>query len=113
MCVRCSVRLLFWRQGNHLFIIRPYEYNLDLPCVMSFLLVPHFPRLIGWDRIMAVADTQTVQQFIYWSRWQDLPYFYNSCSKKIKSDFSHNISCHIYLTSTTVVNNKKKFFIMM
>ena len=31
----------------HLLIIRPYEYNLDLPGVMSFRLVPNLPRLVA------------------------------------------------------------------
>ena len=29
-----------------MLIIRPYEYNLGLPCVMSFHLVSHLPRLV-------------------------------------------------------------------
>ena len=32
------------------------EYNLDLPWVMSFLLVLHLPRLLVWQRGMAVAN---------------------------------------------------------
>ena len=41
-----SARLLFWRLGNHLLIIRPYKYNLDLPLVIGFLcwLIFH-----GWS----------------------------------------------------------------
>ena len=27
-------------------IIQPYEYNLDLPRIMSYHLVPHMPRLV-------------------------------------------------------------------
>ena len=50
VCNRRSVRLLFWRVGKHLAIIRPLEYYLDLLGVMSFLLVPLLPRLVAWDR---------------------------------------------------------------
>ena len=41
------------------------KYNHDLPWVMSFLLVPHLPRLIRLDRRTAVADKQTLKKFIY------------------------------------------------
>ena len=62
------MRLIFWHPGNHLLIIRPLKYNLDLPWVMSFLLVPHLPRLIGWERRTAVASrlTDTENLYIDW-----------------------------------------------
>ena len=33
--------------------------NLNLPRIMSFLLVPHLPRLVGWERRTTVTDRQT------------------------------------------------------
>ena len=42
---RRSVRLLLWNLGKHLLNIRPYEYKLCIPGVMSFVLVSHLPRL--------------------------------------------------------------------
>ena len=48
ICHRRSVRLLFWCLGMHLVTIRPYIYYLDL--AMRFLLVPHLPRLVDWQR---------------------------------------------------------------
>ena len=37
-------------------IIRPYKYNFGLPRVMSFLLVPHLPRLVARERRTTCAD---------------------------------------------------------
>ena len=60
------MRLLFWRLGNHLLIIQTLRYILVLPQVMSFLLVPHLPRLMGWERRTAVVDRQTLKKlYIY------------------------------------------------
>ena len=38
-----------------------YRY-IDLPWVMCFLLVPHLPSLIGWERRTALADKQADRQ---------------------------------------------------
>ena len=38
------------------------KHNLDLPRVMSYLLVPHLPRLVAWERRTTVTDRQTYRQ---------------------------------------------------
>ena len=40
------------------------EYDLELPWIMSFLLVPHLSLLIGWGQRTAVADRQTKKLYI-------------------------------------------------
>ena len=46
-------------------VIRPQEYNVDLPMVMSFHLSPHLPRLVSWQRRKTVSHRQTLCKFIY------------------------------------------------
>ena len=41
-------------------IIRSYEYNVDLPGVMSFHFVRHLPRLVDWERRKSVPDRHQV-----------------------------------------------------
>ena len=65
ICNRHSMRLLFWHLGLHLGIIWFKKYNLDLPWVISFLLIPHLPKLVTWQRRKFVADRQTQCKFIY------------------------------------------------
>ena len=36
-----------WRLGKHLVIIRPEEYNVNCPGVMSFHLVPHLLKSVA------------------------------------------------------------------
>ena len=38
-------------------------YNLELFWIISFLLVPHLPRLMAWKRRTAVADRQTDRHY--------------------------------------------------
>ena len=47
ICNRHSERLLFWRLGKLLLFIRPKKYNIDLPWIMSFDLVPHLPKYVA------------------------------------------------------------------
>ena len=39
--------------------------NLDLPGFMSFLLVPHLPRCVGWKRRNTASDEQADTKKIY------------------------------------------------
>ena len=41
ICNGHSVRLLFWHIGKLLLFVRLQQHNLDLPCVMGFLLALH------------------------------------------------------------------------
>ena len=38
------------------------EYNLDLPLGMSFPLIPHLPRYVGWGLRTTASDRQTDRQ---------------------------------------------------
>ena len=44
--------------GNHLLIIRPCKYNLDLPWVMRFIFAPHLPRSINFNRSHDLSHRQ-------------------------------------------------------
>ena len=48
-----------WSHGKHLVIIRPYEYNVDIPGVMRFNLVPHLSRFVAMERRKTASDRQT------------------------------------------------------
>ena len=45
ICIKRSMRLQFWRGGQHQVNIRPKEYNLNLLVFMSLHFVPHLPML--------------------------------------------------------------------
>ena len=55
ICNRRSVWLMSWSLGEHLLIIRSLKYNMDLP----FLLAPHLPRMVAWERRKTAQDRQT------------------------------------------------------
>ena len=50
----CIYSAPIWRIWMHLLIIRPCEYSLGLPGVMSYHLVPHMPRLVTMVAIFYV-----------------------------------------------------------
>ena len=66
ICNRRSVRLLFLGLRKLLLLIRPEKYNMDVPKIMSFVLVPHMPRL---DAMVAklFLCRRKVSNFIYFS----------------------------------------------
>ena len=54
-----------WHLGKHLVIIRPYEYNVDLPRVKSFHLVPHLSRLAIWQHQKLCQTDRQTDRHIY------------------------------------------------
>ena len=62
-------------------IIRPYEYKFDLPRVMSFNLVSHLQRLVGWERRTTASDAHvdrlTLRKFM--DIFTYILYIFNFC----------------------------------
>ena len=81
VCLRCElVKTLKLTFLSYLFVVDKYcmapilvsreapveyaflKHNLDLPWIMSYLLVPHLPKLVHWEPRTSVADRWTNKQ---------------------------------------------------
>ena len=56
--------IIYDLQNIYIYNIYIYIYNPHLPWVLSFLLVPHLPRLVAWERRTTVADRHYVELYM-------------------------------------------------